>query len=246
MPLNLNYAKIQFLLRPSKLILFDIDGTLTRSHNGHVPFNEAVLKTFGVVGDIRTVIPDGNTDPLIVEEIFAAAHLEVEITEERWQSFTINLQQSYSRAVRERHTKISPLPGVLELVQGLATIEGFYQGVVTGNLEGIARLKLEAAGLGAYLKLGAYGSDSRDRNNLPQVARERWEKETGSFVAPDHCVIVGDTPKDLEAARKNRMKCLLVGTGRYPVEELAYFRPDACLSDFTSTQAVIETLLGLF
>ena len=43
-----------------KLVLFDIDGTLTRTQNGYLPFNEAVLKTFGISGDIRTVVPDGN------------------------------------------------------------------------------------------------------------------------------------------------------------------------------------------
>lgn len=230
----------------TKLVLFDIDGTLTRSHNGYIPFNEAILKTFSFPGDIRTVIPDGNTDPLILEEIFAAAHYEVAITEEKWQSFAINLRQSYSRAIREGHTTITALPGVLELIKELAKVGGLCQGVVTGNLEVMAQLKLEAAGLTPYLNMGAYGSDARDRNNLPEIARERWEKKTGSSVAPGNCVIVGDTPKDLEAARKNRMKCLLIGTGRYPVEELEYFEPDACLSDFTSTQASVETLLKLF
>ncbi len=233
-------------MRQTRLILFDIDGTLTRSHNGFIPFNEAILKTFSFPGDIRTVIPDGNTDPVILEEIFAAAHHEVAITEERWQSFVINLQQSYSRAIREGRTTIRSLPGVMELVQELAKVEGLCQGIVTGNLEAIAQLKLEAAGLAPYLNIGAYGSDARDRNDLPEIARERWERKIGSSIASDHCMIIGDTPKDLDAARKNRMKCLLVGTGRYPVEELEYFEPDACLSDFTYTQASVETLLKLF
>ena len=52
-----------------RLILFDLDGTLTRTQNGYVPFNEAILDTFGVVGDIRSVIPDGNTDPQIVRGV---------------------------------------------------------------------------------------------------------------------------------------------------------------------------------
>lgn len=229
-----------------KLILFDIDGTLTRSHNGFIPFNEAILKTFGFPGDIRTIIPDGSTDPLILEEIFATSNLKVEITEERWRSFAGNLQESYSHAIRERFTKITALPGVLELIRELAKVEGLYQGVVTGNLEVIAQLKLEAAGLSPYLNLGAYGSDSRNRVDLPGIARERWKKELGRSITSDHCVIIGDTPKDLDAARKNQMKCLLVGTGKYPLEELAFFGPDACLSDFTHTKNTVETLLELF
>ncbi len=232
-------------MNQTKLILFDIDGTLTRSLNGFIPFNEAILKTFSLPGDIRTVFPDGNTDPVILEEIFATANLKVDITEEKWRSFTKNLHKSYSHAIREGRSTIKPLPGVGELIQGLARVEGLCQGIVTGNLEATARLKLEAAGLSGYLNLGAYGSDSQNRNDLPAIAKERWEKKTGSSIASDHCVIVGDTPKDLEAARKNQMKCLLVGTGRYPIEELEFFAPDACLPDLTDTKNTLETLLKL-
>ena len=233
-------------MKQTRLIFFDIDGTLTRSHNGFIPFNEAILKTFGFPGDIRTVIPDGNTDPLILEEIFAAAHVEVEITQEKWRGFEEHLRESYSQAIQEGRTAVRPLPGVMELVRELATIDELRQGIVTGNLEVMAQLKLEAAGLSPYLGPGAYGSDSRDRNDLPQIAKGRWEKKLGSSVAPEHCVIVGDTPKDLAAARKSRMKCLLVGTGRYPVEELALFKPDGCLSDFTCTEESVGTLVKLF
>ncbi len=233
-------------MRQTKLILFDIDGTLTRSHNGFIPFNEAILKTFGIPGDIRTVVPDGNTDPLILEEIFATAHLEVDITEDSWLAFSKNLQESYSHAIREGLTRISPLPGVPELIKELAKVEGLCQGVVTGNLEVTAQLKLEAAGLRPYLNLGAYGSDSRDRFDLPGIAKERWEKKMGCTIAPEECVVVGDTPKDLDAARTNHMRCILVGTGRYPVEELTFFKPDACLSDFKDTKNAVETLMKLF
>lgn len=232
-------------MRQTKLVLFDIDGTLTRSYNGFIPFNEAILKTFGLPGDIRTVVPDGNTDPLILEEIFAGARMQVDITEEKWRTFAKNLEQSYSHAIRAGLTRIAPLPGVLELIKELSKVEGLYQGVATGNLEVIARLKLEAAGLSPYFNLGAYGSDSRNRIDLPRIAKERWERKMASSIPPDHCVIVGDTPKDLEAARKNQMKCLLVGTGRYPFEELAFFEPDACLSGFTDTKMTVGTLLEL-
>ena len=73
-----------------RLVLFDVDGTLTRTHNGYLPFNEAILQTFGIAGDIRSVVPDGNTDPRIVEEIFAGAKVEVAIAVEHFQQFAIN------------------------------------------------------------------------------------------------------------------------------------------------------------
>jgi phosphoglycolate phosphatase-like HAD superfamily hydrolase len=77
---------------------------------------------------------------------------------------------------------------------------------------------------------------------LPPIARGRWEKSAGRAIRSDSCVIVGDTPKDLEAARANGMKCVLVGTGRYAVEDLAFYKADATLPDLTDTAAVIDLL----
>lgn len=228
-----------------RLILFDIDGTLTRTQNGYIPFNEAVRKTFGIIGDIRSVIPDGNTDPLIVEDIFASADVKVKITSEQWRSFGLNLGQSYAQALKDGRTQISALPGVPELVAALAKSEGITQGIVTGNLKNTAELKLKAAGLDACFALGAYASDSRNRIDLPGIARGRWEKIKGSSIAAENCVIVGDTPKDLEAARKSHMKCLLVATGRYSVEQLVRLKPDACIANFTDTTKVVGLLRNL-
>ena len=228
----------------ARLVLFDVDGTLIRSHNGYIPFNRAIEKTFGFPGDIRSVIPDGNTDPVILEDILVAANVKVEITEEQWGNFAVNLRQSYAETLQQGITKLMWLPGVLKLLQELDQRDGIHQGVVTGNLEVTSKLKLDTVGLSSFLNLGAYGSDSRHRSDLPRIARDRWERALGISLDPHHCVIVGDTPKDLTAARQNQMKCLLVGTGRYPVEELQLFEPDAVLPDFTNIEAAIETLLS--
>ena len=228
-----------------RLILFDLDGTLTRTQNGYLPFNEAVLKTFGVVGDIRAVIPDGNTDPQIVRDIFAEAKLGPAIENHQWEQFAENLRGSYSNALLQGKTTIRALPGVKELLGVLSAQEDFSQSVVTGNFEITAQVKLEAAGLHSYLCRGAYGSDSHHRPDLPRIAKERWEQWSGKSLQARHCVIIGDTPKDLDAARQNQMKCVLVGTGRYPVEELQYWKPDACVPDLTDTLAIVKTLANL-
>ena len=130
-----------------RLVLFDLDGTLIRSHNGFIPFNQAIEKTFGIPGDIRTVIPDGNTDPVILEDIFSAAQVKVDITTEHWGAFAENLHQSYAQTIQQGITKLMALPGVLKLVQELDQREGVHQGIVTGNLEVTTRLKLETVGL---------------------------------------------------------------------------------------------------
>ena len=228
-----------------KLILFDLDGTLTRTVDGYLPFNEAILKTFDVAGDIRSVVPDGNTDPQIVREIFAVANLDAAIGHDQWERFAANLKWSYSRALQEGKTRVRALPGAKELLGALSAKADFSQSVVTGNFEVTAQIKLATAELDAYLHRGAYASDSAHRPDLPKIAKERWEQRTRRSLRAEQCVIVGDTPKDLDAARQNHMKCVLVGTGRYPWEELQCWNPDACLADLTDTLEVINLFLNL-
>jgi phosphoglycolate phosphatase len=225
-----------------RLILFDIDGTLTRTQNGYIPFNEAILKTFGIDGDIRTVVPDGNTDPMIVEDIFIKANVTIEFEKSVWQEFTSNLRERYHYYVQQGVTTIRALPGAAELLHALAMNQAFTASVVTGNFEVTAAIKLEAAGLAPYLRRGAYASDSRYRPDLPAIAKERWEAMNLRRIGAEHCIVIGDTPKDLEAARHNQMKCILVGTGRYPVEELQYWHPDGCLADLTDTESLMSML----
>lgn len=225
-----------------RLLLFDIDGTLTRTQNGYLPFNEAIFETFGFDGDILTVVPDGNTDPLIVEDIFSKAQREFSCHDALWEQFTLKLRERYHHHVSSGTTTITALPGAAELLRALAADGQFCAGVVTGNFEATARIKLEAAGLAPYLGRGAYASDSRRRADLPAIAKKRWEESRGAALAPSQCVVIGDTIKDLEAARQNQMRCVLVGTGRYPVEELLYSEPDGCLADLTDTGAVLSLL----
>jgi phosphoglycolate phosphatase-like HAD superfamily hydrolase len=229
----------------SRLILFDIDGTLTRTKNGYIPFNEALLQTFGHAGDIRRVIPDGNTDPLIVQDIFAKASVALTIGEHEWSQFSINLRERYHYHVRRGTTAVRALPGAAELLKRIASTPGLSASVVTGNFEVTAEVKLEAAGLRPHLMRGAYASDSPHRADLPAIARRRWEEKTGRSVASPDCIVIRDTPHDLAAARHNKMKCILVGTGRYPVEELLYCEPDRCLPDLSDTDAVLAELTAI-
>ena len=142
-------------------------------------------------------------------------------------------------------TTVRALPGAADLLKTLSAHGSFYQGIVTGNFEVTARIKLETAGLSAYLSLGAFAGDSAHRPDLPGIAKARWELSLGKSIQSEQCIVIGDTPNDLEAARHNYMKCVLVGTGRYPLEELMYWKPDACLPDLSDTALVLNTIMSL-
>ena len=242
-PVSISY--LYRLIAMDRLILFDIDGTLTRSQNGYIPFNRAILDTFGIAGDIRWVFPDGMTDPCILAEIFAKAEATITVSDNQLGRFSKNLAGAYAAALQDGTTKIGALSGARSLLEQLSDRREFAQGVVTGNFEATARIKLQSAGLAGRLSVGAFANDSSHRPDLPAIAKQRWEKGTGRHISAGCCVIVGDTPKDLEAARANGMKCLLVGTGRYPVEDLRYYSPDACVADLTATAEIIDLLLRI-
>ncbi|HVO93808.1 MAG TPA: HAD family hydrolase [Terriglobales bacterium] len=225
-----------------RLVLFDIDGTLIRSRDGYIAFNEAIRKTFGVEGDIRAVIPDGNTDPLIVKDILGQLAMDVKISENQWCDFSATLRECYDDHLCRGTMRIQSLPGAVELLAALSADRRFVSTVVTGNFESTAEVKLMAAGLARYLCRGAYASDSSHRPDLPAIARRRCEELNRSSFSNERCVIVGDTPKDLDAARQSGMKCILVGTGRYPVEELLHWQPDGCVADLSDTEAMIALL----
>ena len=114
------------------------------------------------------------------------------------------------------------LPGVTELLDWLGGLDPVTLGLLTGNYEPVARLKLTRAGLGRYFPSGqgAFGSDAEDRAALPAIARRR----AGRVGAPnrrEQTVVIGDTPRDIACAQADGVRCLAVATGPYGADELS-------------------------
>jgi phosphoglycolate phosphatase len=113
-------------------------------------------------------------------------------------------------------------PGVPALLEELSGREGHVLALLTGNLEPIARLKLDRAGLGAFFARGqgAFGSDDEDRAALPAIARGR--AGSGDEPYPRRgTVVIGDTPRDIACAHGDGVRCVAVATGPYPPEALS-------------------------
>jgi phosphoglycolate phosphatase-like HAD superfamily hydrolase len=137
------------------------------------------------------------------------------------------------------------LPGVRELLDWLAEQEDVKLGLLTGNYEGIARLKLSRAGIGEAFPLGqgAFGSDDEDRAALPAIARRR----AGTPGAPHprrDTIVIGDTPRDILAAHEAGLPACGVATGRYSVHELAEHGAELVLASFGDVAEAERLLLG--
>jgi phosphoglycolate phosphatase-like HAD superfamily hydrolase len=133
------------------------------------------------------------------------------------------------------------LPGVSEAVAAVAE-RGWTMGVLTGNARSVAKVKLEAAGLGSLFEIGAFGDSAWERGHLVEMAHDEGERVTGRRFPPAATVLVGDTPRDIEAARHAGARAVGVATGRYTVGELAERKPDALLDDLADSVAVLRAL----
>lgn len=222
-----------------RLVLFDIDGTLLNAGGaGARALRDALVEVFGETGPTGTYSMAGRTDPQIVRELMTAVGRTVDDIQPRldtvWEVYLRNLSGEVAR------TRIEALPGVPALLDRVeAGGEPTLLGLLTGNVQEGARMKMEAAGLGFdRFRVGAYGSDHGDRPELPAVAARRARELTGLDYEGKEIVIIGDTPFDIACGEHLGVRTIAVATGGHPAEELAACNPDYLFSDLSDVDAV--------
>src|SRR5262249_57684230 len=120
---------------------------------------------------------------------------------------------------------------------------GVLLGLLTGNSEAGARIKLEPTGLRPYFRLGAYGSDHHNRRQLPSLAARRAHALVGVPFAPEQVVVIGDTPRDIECARHFGAVAVAVATGQFTRAALEAERPDLLFDDFADVEDALARLV---
>ena len=229
-----------------RLVLWDIDGTLLSTGDiGAAVFDDALEQVLGRRPPER-VRMSGKTDPLIGREYLAA--MAIEEKEELVEAILFRLARNLADAHEAGHLHIegAAKPGVAEVLDRLSTDPGIIQTLLTGNVYDNAVVKVTAYGLDKWLDLtiGAYGSDSDDRNRLVPIALERLETKQGITVVPSDVWVVGDTPRDLACARSAGARCMLVATGKYSLSELEGLGADAVMADMIDVESVVKLLSG--
>ena len=159
------------------------------------------------------------------------------------------LELALERYLAEFSCRLTPeavvaKPGAVDLVSGLADTPGVTLGLLTGNLERGARMKLDPLGLNPRFPFGAFGSDSEDRYLLAAIAIERARAHCGREFAGKQVVVVGDSVHDVLCGRSLGVRSVAVATGPTPIERLAEQGPDAPLASFADTGAAMEAILG--
>ena len=226
-----------------QLVLFDIDGTLLRSKGaGKAALVQALEEVFGTAGPSENYHMAGKTDPLIITDLLTAAGFSLPEIEERLPEI-YGLMAAYGPQYFVQRG-ITACSGVADLLAALAERDDVFLGLLTGNINRTAPLKLAAAGIDpALFRVGAYGSDEKDRNRLPAVAMGRAAAFTGRAFSGNNTTIIGDTPADITCARYSGSKAVAVASGDYSTNTLAEYQPDHLLENLVDTKAVLEILL---
>jgi phosphoglycolate phosphatase-like HAD superfamily hydrolase len=232
-----------------RLILFDIDGTLLWTDGaGRRAVGAALRDEIGTTGPIDTYRLDGKTDPLIVRELLElAGHAEAAADARRiaavCERYVTRLEEEFQQRNNARL-----LPGVVELLAALEPAEREGRAVVgllTGNLERGATLKLRAAGLDpGRFTVGAYGSDSGVRAELPAIAAQRAARLLAREFTGSAVVILGDTPADVDCGRPIGARAIGVATGHYDVAALQRAGAAAVLADLSDTVAALDAIFA--
>jgi phosphoglycolate phosphatase len=202
-----------------KAILFDIDGTLLHTGGaGAVAWQRAFLELYEVEANITEHTHSGMTDPEIAQVVFREVlHREGEANE-RAEAIGCYLGH-LAEAVAESKGYFV-IEGIEELLPRLVE-EGILLGIVTGNIESAAHIKLARGDLNRFFTFGGYGSDSRDRTELTKRALERGAEVAGKPLVAEETIAVGDTPRDVRAGHGAGIRVVGVATGSYATDELS-------------------------
>jgi phosphoglycolate phosphatase len=225
-----------------RLVLFDVDGTLlSAGRAARESILAALSSILGWEGSADGNDFSGKTDPQILRELVADV-----VGEARFDATLPAVLDRYVDELRQRlrPEAVVPKPGVSALLGRLSSDHRVTLGLLTGNIERGARMKLEPPGFNRYFPFGAFGDDSADRYRLPAVAVARAREHTGREFSGGSVVIVGDSIHDVLCGRSLGTRSIAVATGPTPAEKLAAERPDALFSDFNDVSRVAEAILG--
>jgi phosphoglycolate phosphatase-like HAD superfamily hydrolase len=203
---------------PPRAVLFDIDGTiLVTGGAGGAAWQRAFEEQYGVEANVAEHTDAGMTDPEIAAIVFREVVGREGSPEERSRAIGCYLKHLPDTVAESAGYRV--MPGIEDLLDRLID-SGVLLGLVTGNIEAAAHIKLSRARLNRFFSFGGYGSDSADRTVVTEAALRRAELVSGGALGDGACIAVGDTPRDVAAGHGAAIRVVGVATGSYSTDEL--------------------------
>ena len=222
-----------------RFVLFDIDGTLINPGGaGRRSVTRAFYEMFSIHEAFAGARMAGKTDIQIIKEGLARHKLPI------GDGILSSILSMYVEILQTEipNSKGHINPGVVGLLDALRETDGYWLGLLTGNIERGARIKLGAFGLNEYFQVGAFGDDSEDRNSLLPIAVEKLKTRAGIDIGYNDCIVVGDTPLDVECSKPFGAISVAVATGPYSYESLLKAGADYVLRDLSCALDIIKSI----
>ena len=230
-----------------KLVLFDIDGTLLLSGGaGRRALVRVMSSTISDSDVFDRVRFDGKTDPQIIVELLRESGQEhsggqdlIEMLSDQY------LELLESELADQDAPPATLMPGVMPLLDAFHQDTRAMLGLLTGNLARGATLKLRSVGIDPeQFIVGAFGSDSPHRPNLPAIAASRAQQHFGHVPSGHDVVIIGDTPADVTCGKAIGAKAIGVATGNYSADDLRDAGAYLVVDDLMETQRIVDVVFG--
>ncbi|MEN8904860.1 MAG: HAD hydrolase-like protein [Clostridiales bacterium] len=221
-----------------KLFIWDIDGTLLQCKGiGKIALNKTFYEIYNIKNAFDKISMAGMVDSVILGKAYDMNNIK----EKNYSNFFNEYCYYLSEAVSENKNAFAA-PGIKKLMEFLKKSRTIYNILGTGNIELGARIKLTKDNLNRYFKIGSFGDEPYKRWQLVNNAIVNSKNFFGIPFNNNNIYVIGDTPIDIEAAKKTNVKSVAVATGGYSINELSEYNPDYITENFSNFNIIREII----
>jgi phosphoglycolate phosphatase-like HAD superfamily hydrolase len=225
----------------TKLVLFDVDGTLILTGRAGVrAMTLAFRDVFGVDDGFSHISMAGLTDSFLLSSALSRARRDMD-ADAAARFRDAYLAHLTVEVVKPGQGRKGIMPGVRELLETLEPRRDVFLGLLTGNFAEAARIKLDYFDLWRYFRCGAYGDDDSDRNALVPIALSR-ARAHGTSPDIDGVFVVGDTPHDIACAAAAGATSIAVATGSHDIDALRAAGADVVFEDLSDLDSFLQVI----
>ncbi|MFN4246018.1 MAG: HAD family hydrolase [Brevinematia bacterium] len=223
------------------LLLYDIDGTLVKlDKTGRLVYQKALCEVLNKDITLDHIDWIGTTDIEVIYKILKDNYIDDKEISIKMSEVFKRISTLFKNIIEETPEKILTLPNAYEVVE--YTYKNYYNCLLTGNIKEVAYMKLKPSKIDTFFHVGAFGDEEKEREKLVPIAIKRAQKYYKTKF--NNFFIIGDSHRDIIAAKKNKIKSIVVTTGKMSREELEKFEPDFIIDNLKDIITILDRFIS--